>query len=141
MNIKTYDSNHSNKGFQIYENLAFQDDSIPPVESGKCDNDSACFQNNSQTSKKPIFRLTDLGKQNAGDYIARLSIQRNAAISSGIDSAECTELPTVEDIEEDVNFIGLDSENEYINNWAITDNYSSDYPLLLKLNRDLKIIY
>ena len=140
MNIKTYDSNHSNKGFQTNGNLAFQDDTIPPAVSRKYDSDSARFQNNSQTSKKPIFRLTDIGKKNAGDYIARLSIQRNAAISSGIDSAEFTELPTIEDIEEDVNFIGLDSENEYINNWAITDNYSSDYPLLLILNLDLEIV-
>ena len=87
----------------------------------------------------PEFRLTDTGKYEVRSYIRELTAKRKEILDAGKDTADDTELPTLEDVEEDVNFLGIDDDGEYVNGWAVTDNYDADYPLLLKIGRDLEV--
>lgn len=52
-------------------------------------------------------------------------------------TADETELPTAQDILDDVNVgVGLDEENEYFNSWGITDHFGSQ-PLALIVGEDI----
>nr|WP_297765850.1 hypothetical protein [uncultured Butyrivibrio sp.] len=84
------------------------------------------------------WKLTLEGKANANLYIRELEAKRKEILDARKDTAENTNIPTLEDIEDDVNFIGVDNDGEYYNGWAVTDNYDADYPLLLKVGRDLE---
>lgn len=84
------------------------------------------------------FKLTEYGKKAVADYIRELEAKRKEILDAGKDTADNTTLPTEEDIISDVNCLGLDDNGEYYNGWAVTDNYDADYPILLKLGRDLK---
>ncbi len=84
------------------------------------------------------WKLTLEGKANANSYIRELEAKRKEILDARKDTAENTNIPTLEDIEGDVNFIGVDDEGEYYNGWAVTDNRDADYPLLLKVGRDLE---
>lgn len=84
------------------------------------------------------FILTDTGRKNAERYIKELEAKRKEILDAGKDSADDTPLPSVDDIIGDVNFIGIDEDGEYYNGFGVTDNYDADYPLLLKLGRDLE---
>lgn len=84
------------------------------------------------------WRLTDAGKKTADSYIAELKAKRKEILDAGLDSADSTYIPVLEDIVDDVNSLGVDDEGEYYNGWGVTDNYDADYPLLLKVGRDLE---
>lgn len=84
------------------------------------------------------WKLTLKGKANANLYIRELEAKRKEILDARKDTAKNTNIPTIEDIEDDVNLIGVDDEGEYYNGWAVTDNYDADYPLLLKTGRDLE---
>lgn len=90
------------------------------------------------TGKELKFKLTDGGKREAARYIRHMKVKRREILDAGKDTADDTVLPTVEDIEADVNFTGIDDDGEYINGWGVTDNYDADTPLLLKVGRDLE---
>ena len=85
-----------------------------------------------------MYKLTDHGRKIAEDYIRELEAKRKEILDAGKDTADETQLPTIDDIEADVNWDGLDRENEYYNGWAVTDNHDADYPILLKFGRDIK---
>lgn len=91
-----------------------------------------------------MYELTKEGRRKVEDYIRELEIQRNEILNEGLDTADDTYLPTVEDIESDLNFIDIDVDvdgsGEYYNSWGITDNYDSNYPLSLILGRDFRRI-
>ena len=93
-------------------------------------------------SLKESYRLTKDGKQRVSDYISELKAKRKEILDAGKDTADETELPTEQDIVDDLEFIGLDFDDRdgayYCNGWGVTDNYESDYPLLLKLGRDFE---
>ncbi len=84
------------------------------------------------------WKLTLKGKANVNLYIRELEAKRKEILDARKDTAENTNIPTIKDIEDDVNLIGVDDEDEYYNGWAVTDNYDADYPLLLKVGRDLE---
>lgn len=83
-----------------------------------------------------MFLLTEHGKKCVEDYIAELKAKRKEILDAGKDSAD-DPLPTADDILSDVNDLGVDDDGEYYNGWAVTNNYDADYPLLLKVGRDL----
>ena len=83
-----------------------------------------------------MYKLNDHGRKLAELYIADLEAKRKELLDAGKDTADDTFLPTVDEIEADIDFIGVDSNNEYYNGWAVTDHYDADYPLLLKVGRD-----
>ncbi len=85
------------------------------------------------------FKLTDTGKKHARDYIRELNAKRKEILDAGKDSADETDIPTVEEIEKDINFVGIDEDGEYVNGWGVTDNYDADGPLLLKIGRDFEV--
>lgn len=83
------------------------------------------------------YHLTDEGKKAADKYIAELKAKRKEILDAGLDTAESTDIPTLEDIEDDVNGFVIDGDGEYYNNWGVTDNYNSDYPLTLTVGEEL----
>lgn len=87
-----------------------------------------------------MYRLNSHGKKLAEDYIRELEAKRKEILDAGKDTADDTNLPTVKDIEDDLNFFDIDDEGEYYNGWGVTDNYDADYPLLLKRGRDFVVL-
>lgn len=84
------------------------------------------------------YELTENGKKLVDDYIRELEAKRKEILDAGKDTADETELPTVEDILSDVEISWDDPDGPcYYNGWAVTDHYDSDGPILLKLGRDL----
>ena len=70
-------------------------------------------------------------------FIAECAAKRKEILDAGIDTADETELPTAQDILDDVNTgVGLDEENEYFDSWGITDHYNS-HPLSLFVGEDI----
>lgn len=83
------------------------------------------------------YVFTVSGYRTAKRFIAECEAKRKEILDAGIDTADKTDLPTAQDILDDVNVgIGLDEENEYINSWGITDHFGSQ-PLLLIVGEDI----
>ena len=88
-----------------------------------------------------MYILTEHGKEISEKFIRECEIKRKEILDAGLDTADDTILPTIEDIECDINFSELDTENnDYYNGWGITDNYDSDCVLHLKYEKDFKEI-
>ena len=84
-----------------------------------------------------MYLFTETGRKNAESYLVELAAKRKELIDAGKDTADDTVPATLEDIICEVNDFGLDDEGEYYNGWPVSDNCDADYPLLLKLGRDL----
>lgn len=83
------------------------------------------------------YVFTVNGYRTAKRFIAECAAKRKEILDAGIDTADETELPTAQDILDDVNTgVGLDEGNEYFDSWGITDHYSS-HPLSLFVGEDL----
>ena len=83
------------------------------------------------------YVFTVNGYRTAKRFIAECAAKRKEVLEAGIDTADETELPTTQDILDDVNIgVGLDEENEYFNSWGITDHYNS-HPLSLVVGKDI----
>lgn len=81
------------------------------------------------------YVLTEQGKLKCNAYIAELNAKRKEILDARMDTANETDLPTIEDIESDIAQF-IDEDGDYYNGWGVTDNYDSDYPLGLKLEED-----
>ncbi len=142
MTFNEYTKKLEKKGYRIKETLAFIDTPYG-LWIQKIIEDAQGFGLvsvlNPCRDKDPEFRLTDKGKLAARNYIRELRAKRKEILDAGKDTADETELPTEELIEEDVNFLGIDSDGEYYNGWGVTDHYDADLPLLLKIGRDLEV--
>lgn len=83
------------------------------------------------------YTYTPKGRLRVYHFIRECEIKRKEILDAGIDTADETDLPTAQDILDDVNTgVGLDEENEYFDSWGITDHYSS-YSLSLVVGEDL----
>lgn len=80
------------------------------------------------------MELTKIGKTKVKTYIAELKAKRKEILEAGLDTADETILPNEEDILNDIEF--FEEENEYYNNWGVTDNYNGDDALYLKRGED-----
>lgn len=70
-------------------------------------------------------------------FIEECAAKRKEILDAGIDTSDETELPTAQDILDDVNEgVGLDGDNEYYNCWGITDHFDSQ-PLSLIVGEDI----
>lgn len=69
-------------------------------------------------------------------YIKNCAAKRKAILDAGLDTASETFLPTVEEIEKDVDIFGFDKNGDYISSWGITDSCDYDEPILLNRNED-----
>lgn len=90
-----------------------------------------------------MYVLTKEGKDRVRGYIRELRAKRKEILDAGKDTAEETKIPTEEDILSDISFMGINWSDPdgpcYYNGWGVTDNHEADYPILLKLGRDLII--
>ncbi len=82
------------------------------------------------TIKDTKIVLTDVGEEKVLHYLAELKAKRKEILDARKDTANETELPTIEDILLDI--YNFEEYNEYYNDWGVTDNYDSDYPLHLE---------
>lgn len=83
------------------------------------------------------YTYTPIGRCKACHFIRVCEVKRKEILDAGIDTADETELPTAQDILDDVNTgVGLDEENEYFDSWGITDHYNS-HPLSLVVGEDI----
>lgn len=86
------------------------------------------------------YILTENGRRNAMAFIRELEAKRKEILDAGKDTADDTDIPTVEDIMYDISFVGITKDDPdgpcYCNGWGATDNYDSDSPMYLKLGRD-----
>ena len=82
-----------------------------------------------------MAKLTENGKNVVNAYIKNLETKRKEILDAGLDTADDTNLPTIEDIEADIDdFVG--SDGWYFNSWGCTDNYDADHPLGLQRGLD-----
>lgn len=84
-----------------------------------------------------MYVLTDKGREECEIYISELKAKRKEILDAGIDTADETNIPTVEDIFNDAIDLGFDEYGEAFNGWGVTDNYDADYPIFLKLGIDI----
>jgi hypothetical protein len=83
------------------------------------------------------YTYTPIGRLKACHFIRVCEVKRKEILDAGIDTADETELPTAQDILDDVNTgVGLDEENEYFDSWGITDHFNS-HPLSLVVGEDI----
>ena len=83
------------------------------------------------------YVLTEEGLRKVRQYVKELDAKRKEILDAGKDTIDETPNPvTVEDIEDDINFTGIDEDGEYYNGWYVTDNYDADYPISLMLGVD-----
>ncbi len=121
-----------------------------PCPCDSCDQKSWCEQTGNvcsdvddwirEETSEQSFELTDNGREIVESYIRELEAKRKEILDAGRDTADETTLPTIEDIVADICFCGIDWDDPdgpcYYNGWSVTDNYGSDYPVLLKYERD-----
>ena len=85
------------------------------------------------------YVLTKTGRALCNFYIRELKAKRKEILDAGLDTADDTNLPTLADIEADINWEDRslkDGVEEYCNGWGVTDNHNADYPLLLLKGKD-----
>ena len=83
-----------------------------------------------------MYKLTEEGIKTCEKFIAERQAERKEILDAGKDTADDTNLPTLADIESDVNAFGVDEDGCYFNGWSVTDNYTSDNILCLRLGVD-----
>lgn len=84
-----------------------------------------------------MYKLTKQGIEKCEQFIAECKAKRKEILDAKIDTADDTLLPTVEDIENEIEAF-IDEYGEYYNFWGVTDNYNSDYTICLTLGKDFK---
>lgn len=83
-----------------------------------------------------MYKLTEQGIKKCKNFISECTAKRKEIIDAKLDTIQETNIPTIEDIESDINAFGVDEDGDYYNNWSVTDNYDFDYPLGLKFGVD-----
>lgn len=90
--------------------------------------------------RKMSYVLTLSGENKVKQFIAECVAKRKEILDVKLDTADETDFPTKEDIIDDLEFTGIDSDGEYCNGWGVTDHYDSDGPLSLTAGTDFIII-
>ena len=82
--------------------------------------------------------LTKIGERKVKEYLEELKAKRKEILDARLDTAEYITIPTVEDIKSDIYY--SDDSNQYIESWAVTDNYDADLPIWLEENIDYNFV-
>ena len=82
------------------------------------------------------YKLTEQGKQECEQYITELKAKRKEILDAGIDTIAKTVLPSVENIEDDMQ--DEVSDDSYISSWGATDHY--ELPIMLEKGKDFILI-
>ena len=80
-----------------------------------------------------MYKLTEKGIKVCEHYIAECNAKRKEILDAGKDTADEINIPTIEDIESDVNALGIDADGDYFNFYGVTDACQSDNPIGLTL--------
>lgn len=80
------------------------------------------------------YVLTNEGIKVCDKYITELIAKRREILDAGKDTADETSIPSIEDIECDLNNFPL-WDGDYFNGWGVTDHFDSDYPLSLEFGK------
>ena len=86
------------------------------------------------------YKLTELGIKKCEHFIKECKAKRKEILDARKDTANETTIPTIEDIEADIACFEPDEDGEYYNSWGVTDNYDSDLPLSLILDKDFVLV-
>lgn len=78
--------------------------------------------------------LTETGMEKVAWYLQELRAKRKEILDAGKDTAFYTDLPTISDILSDIE--SFEEDDEYYNNWGVTDNVDGDEALNLKRGKD-----
>lgn len=81
-----------------------------------------------------MIQFTEKGRETVIRYIEELAAKRKEILDAGIDTADETELPTIEAIESEIE--DCEEEGEYVSSLGVTDHYDSDGPLCLTKGLD-----
>ena len=82
--------------------------------------------------------LTPIGEDEVNRYLKELAAKRKEILDAGKDEAGDVNLPTEDDIASDIEtWFGADGLPQYCNNWQVTNEYDSDYPLCLYLGNEI----
>lgn len=77
-----------------------------------------------------MYKLTDAGRQKAEHYISSLRAKQKEILTAGKDTADDVALPTVEAIEDDIEWCEDDDGTSW-NCWPVSDHYDADLPICL----------
>ena len=82
-----------------------------------------------------FYKLTEQGIKKCEQFIRECNAKRKEILDAGIDTADDTTIPTIEDIVNDIEAF-VDEDGDYYSCWGVTDNYNSDYPICLTFGDD-----
>lgn len=82
-----------------------------------------------------MYRLTEEGRRKAEQYIRSLHDKQKEILDAGKDTADDIVLPTVEGIEDDIEWCEDDDGTSW-NCWPVSDHYDADLPICLKKGVD-----
>ena len=80
------------------------------------------------------YRLTAKGLEKAEQYLRELIAYRKEILDAKLDTADDTSIPTIQDIESDIE--SFEEDDEYYNSWSIADDTTMNMPLCLKYEED-----
>ena len=103
------------------------------LEFGYTEND--IYHNYPFRTQTHSYRLTKHGAEAIKNYISDMKAKRKEILDAKKDKAE-TSLPSLDEIFSDIEWNLMEDEKEYCVSWPVTDNYNSDYPLRLELDKD-----
>ncbi len=83
------------------------------------------------------FELTESGKKTIHNYLEEMKTKRKEILDAGKDTADDTNLPTEEEIFEDLMSFGFDEDGEAYDGFGVTDNYEADQALSLTRGKDV----
>lgn len=87
------------------------------------------------------YKLTEQGIKKCKRFITECNAKRKEILDARKDTADDTQIPTIEDIESEINYFGYDEDGDYYNFYGVTDNYNSDYPLSLRIGIDFEAVF
>lgn len=87
----------------------------------------------------PKYELTPQGRKECKRYLKELQAKRKKILDAGIDTVYNTSIDyTPEELLEDVLLFGIDEYGDAWNSYGVTDHYTYEFPLNLRLGEDFK---
>ncbi len=87
----------------------------------------------------PKYELTPQGRKECERYLKELQAKRKKILDAGIDTVYNTSIDyTPEELLEDVLQFGIDEDGDAWNSYGVTDHYTYEFPLNLRLGEDFK---
>ena len=80
------------------------------------------------------YRLTVKGLEKAEQYLRELIAYRKEILDAKLDTADDTPIPTIQDIESNIE--SFEEDDEYYNSWSIADDTTMNMPLCLNYGED-----